>query len=170
MKVLKNILDWLGISIFLALLCVVVLQIIARSVLTISIPWTEELSRFLFIWLTYIGAAIAARKGSNIVIDMLIQKIPNNFRKASEIVIILCSMAVVVVFLVGSWNLIEKTKGVYYSTMPFLSTGWQYAAPVVGFGLILFYFILRLVSIVTGKPIATVKGLDLEEAGKEANE
>lgn len=38
MKVLKNILDWLGISIFLALLCVVVLQIIARSVLTISIP------------------------------------------------------------------------------------------------------------------------------------
>lgn len=77
MKVLKNILDWLGISIFLALLCVVVLQIIARSVLTISIPWTEELSRFLFIWLTYIGAAIAARKGSNIVIDMLIQKIPN---------------------------------------------------------------------------------------------
>ena len=95
---------------------------------------------------------------------------PNKFRKASEIVIILCSMAVVVVFLVGSWNLIEKTKGVYYSTMPFLSTGWQYAAPVVGFGLILFYFILRLVSIVTGKPIATVKGLDLEEAGKEANE
>lgn len=114
--------------------------------------------------------AIAARKGSNIVIDMLIQKIPNKFRKASEIVIIRCSMAVVVVFLVGSWNLIEKTKGVYYSTMPFLSTGWQYAAPVVGFGLILFYFILRLVSIVTGKPIATVKGLDLEEAGKEANE
>lgn len=101
---------------------------------------------------------------------MLIQKIPNKFRKASEIVIILCSMAVVVVFLVGSWNLIEKTKGVYYSTMPFLSTGWQYAAPVVGFGLMLFYFILRLVSIVTGKPIATVKGLDIEEAGKEANE
>lgn len=49
MKVLKNILDWLGISIFLALLCVVVLQIIARSVLTISIPWTEELSRFLYL-------------------------------------------------------------------------------------------------------------------------
>ena len=169
MKLLKNILDWLGISIFLALMCVVVLQIVARSVLAISIPWTEELTRFLFIWLTYIGAAVAARKGSNIVIDMLIQKIPNKIRKASEIVIILSSMAVVVVFLVGSWNLIEKTKGVYYSTMPFLSTGCQYVAPVVGFVLILFYFTLRLVSIVTGKPIETVKGLDLVEAGKEAN-
>lgn len=170
MKVLKNILDWLGISIFLALLCVVVLQIIARSVLTISIPWTEELSRFLFIWLTYIGAAIAARKGSNIVIDMLIQKIPNKFRKASEIVIILCSMAVVVVFLVGSWNLIEKTKGSLLFHHAVLKHRLAVCRTRCGFGLILFYFILRLVSIVTGKPIATVKGLDLEEAGKEANE
>ena len=50
----------------------VTLQIISRY--TALIPawiWTEELSRFLFIWMIMLGAMIAVREGTHFVVDVL---------------------------------------------------------------------------------------------------
>jgi TRAP-type transport system small permease protein len=50
----------------------VTLQIISRY--TALIPawiWTEELSRFLFIWMIMLGAMIGVREGSHFVVDVL---------------------------------------------------------------------------------------------------
>src|SRR4030081_1356022 len=50
----------------------VTLQIISRY--TALIPawiWTEELSRFLFIWMIMMGAMIGVREGSHFVVDVL---------------------------------------------------------------------------------------------------
>ena len=50
----------------------VTLQIISRyTALIPSWIWTEELSRFLFIWMIMLGAMIAVREGSHFVVDVL---------------------------------------------------------------------------------------------------
>ena len=49
----------------------VTLQIVSRY--TALIPawiWTEELSRFLFIWMIMLGAMIAVREGTHFVVDV----------------------------------------------------------------------------------------------------
>ncbi len=48
-----------------------VFQVIARFVLKISAPWTEESARYVFIWMTFVGAAYAAKKKGHIRIDIL---------------------------------------------------------------------------------------------------
>ena len=50
----------------------VTLQIISRyTALIPSWIWTEELSRFLFIWMIMLGAMIGVREGSHFVVDVL---------------------------------------------------------------------------------------------------
>ncbi len=62
----------------LALVAVIFIEVICRYMLFISTAWAEELSRYLFIWLTYIGSAYALDEGGHIEIDVckqLLEKI-----------------------------------------------------------------------------------------------
>lgn len=48
------------------------LQVVSRyTALIPSWIWTEELSRFLFIWMIMLGAMIAVREGTHFVVDVL---------------------------------------------------------------------------------------------------
>ena len=38
----------------------------------ISKPWIDEMTRFIFVWLTYIGGAITVRYGMNISFDLVL--------------------------------------------------------------------------------------------------
>lgn len=56
------------------------IEVVCRYLLFISVPWAEEISRYLFIWLTYIGSAYAVYYGQHTEIDVLAQA----FGKAKE--------------------------------------------------------------------------------------
>jgi TRAP-type transport system small permease protein len=46
-----------------------------------SISWTEELSRYLFVWVVYLGGIATVRKGMNITFDIIIDSLPYKFWK-----------------------------------------------------------------------------------------
>ncbi len=70
------ILRWaVGLMLFV-MVVVVFLQIMVRFALpsvgiVISVPWTEELARYLMIWCIFLGAAAATRSGDLIAMDTL---------------------------------------------------------------------------------------------------
>jgi len=47
-------------------------NVMARYLFGYSIQWAEELSRYSFIWVTFLGAALCSKHGRHIVIDFLI--------------------------------------------------------------------------------------------------
>ena len=69
----------LGIETFLLALITILLvaaifiEVVCRYFLFISAAWAEELTRYLFIWLTYIGSAYAICDNSHTEIDVLKQ-------------------------------------------------------------------------------------------------
>jgi TRAP-type C4-dicarboxylate transport system permease small subunit len=72
LDVYHRLLWWLMVATVAILIVPVTLQIISRY--TALIPawiWTEELSRFLFIWMIMLGAMIAVREGTHFVVDVL---------------------------------------------------------------------------------------------------
>lgn len=70
------------ISIFLlAMVLVVTLQIITRYVFFYSLPWSEELSRYLFIWLILFGACLGIYENREIKIDILDNLFPKKHYK-----------------------------------------------------------------------------------------
>ena len=60
----------LAVVLFVALTVVVSLQVFARWVLPISIIWSEEAARFLFLWVVMLGAALSVRSRRHFVIDV----------------------------------------------------------------------------------------------------
>jgi TRAP-type transport system small permease protein len=67
-----RLLRWLMVATVAILIVPVTLQIVSRyTALIPSWIWTEELSRFLFIWMVMLGAMIAVRDGTHFVVDVL---------------------------------------------------------------------------------------------------
>jgi tripartite ATP-independent transporter DctM subunit len=76
-KAIDRILEAIGIVALVMSIGATLLQVFLRYVLNSPVSWSEELSRFTFIWLTFIAAAIAIRSGEMLVrVDTLILKFP----------------------------------------------------------------------------------------------
>jgi TRAP-type C4-dicarboxylate transport system permease small subunit len=71
LDVYHRLLTWLMVATVAILIVPVTLQVVSRY--TALIPpwiWTEELSRFLFIWMIMLGAMIGVREGTHFVVDV----------------------------------------------------------------------------------------------------
>ena len=64
--------------------------------------WTEELARFIFIWISYLAIPAAIKTRRNIRVDIVYDRLPARFQAISWIVVDICFMALVaVVFYMG---------------------------------------------------------------------
>ena len=59
-------------SLVLGVVVAVLLQVIMRYLFERPNPWTEELSRYFFIWLSLIGSSLAAKRGAHFLFDTVV--------------------------------------------------------------------------------------------------
>jgi TRAP-type C4-dicarboxylate transport system permease small subunit len=74
------------------------LQVIVRLVLdsvgfNLSVPWSEELSRYFMIWLIFLGAAYACRRAQLIALTVVVENIPTPMRRIANVTAALVCIA-----------------------------------------------------------------------------
>ena len=69
MHLVENLHIKLIIILFSALLVIITVAVIARNY-GIPIMWTDELSKILFVWLTFLAAALAVFQGGHLALDL----------------------------------------------------------------------------------------------------
>ncbi len=80
----------------------VTLQIVARFILLVSIPWTDELSRYLMVWSAFVGFGVAYRKGQLIYVGLVKDKLPPRMLRLATILSdILCAIFAVIAVIYG---------------------------------------------------------------------
>ena len=100
-------LSWLLVISVGILIVPVSLQIFSRyTALIPSYIWTEEMARFLFIWMIMIGAMIGVREGTHFEVDLW----PRLGRRAEAAVRLVASLGVLAMALVFVWAGIEFTR------------------------------------------------------------
>ncbi|MGD1818557.1 MAG: TRAP transporter small permease [Pleomorphochaeta sp.] len=82
--------------------CTVFLNVLSRYILEISLPWSEELARFMFIWLSFIGAVIANAQFSHMRLDFIVEKLPVKTAKVVEGISYLVAIVLFVFLFIGS--------------------------------------------------------------------
>lgn len=92
-----------------AIVVLVLLQIISRALIGSSFFWTEELSRFLLIWVTFLGAGVAFQYGAHICVESLFNRLPMHLKKYAQIGIALLCIAFFLVLIVKGYELCERT-------------------------------------------------------------
>lgn len=81
-------------------------QVLTRFVLPEPSSYTEEIARFLLIWIGLLGAAHAYRQSMHLGIDYFVEKLAPAKQKSIRIlVLLLCSLFAISVFIIGGINL-----------------------------------------------------------------
>jgi tripartite ATP-independent transporter DctM subunit len=117
---------------------VVTMQIVCRYILQELPPWSEELSRYLFIWANFVGAGVALARGSHVSIDSLVTRLPVSVRRNLESVVVVLVTTFSLFLLYKGIGTAAAMKGSYSTTMHF-SMAWVFAAlPAAGFIFLLY--------------------------------
>ncbi len=66
---------WVLILFTAAMFVVVGMNVFSRYVLNNSLGWADELARFIFIWISFLGAVIAYHEREHVGLDLLINRI-----------------------------------------------------------------------------------------------
>src|SRR5512141_3015004 len=61
----------------------VVLQVASRYVFNRPTSWSEELARYLFVWITFLGAAVVIRKRRHVDVTVLTDRLPPGAAKVA---------------------------------------------------------------------------------------
>jgi TRAP-type transport system small permease protein len=138
-----------AIALCLALMVVLVFgNVVLRYALNTGITLSEEVSRLLFVWLTFLGAIIAMREHGHLGVDTLVKRLPAAGKKACLVVSILLMLYATWLLLVGSWQQTLINLGVASPAAGF-SMGLLYGVGVlfgVSAGLILLHDLYRVLT------------------------
>jgi TRAP-type transport system small permease protein len=93
-------------SILTAMLATIILQVTARYVINLPLAWTEELARYLFIWLIFIGSSQAMRWGNHIAIGMIADRLPDMIARISALLMHLLIAAFLITLIVMGWRIV----------------------------------------------------------------
>lgn len=143
----------------LGLTVIVALQVVSR-LLKISLPWTEELARFLIVWLTFLGCTLAIYRKSHLSVNFLVDMMPAPLKKACGLLTRLVMLAFFSLLLFYGVRLSALSMG-NLSTSLGWPMGLVYA--VIPFSALLadYYIVLDMLSIV---------GVDVPAYEKEGEE
>lgn len=121
----------------ISMVALISFQIAVRFILTklgytASYPWTEELARYLMVWVVFLGGALAARAGLLIAVLALVNVLPKRGAKLARIISLLCLVAFFVAMAWVGWEWSLFGAGEISPAMK-LSKFWLYLSLPVGF-------------------------------------
>ncbi len=120
----------------LGMVAIVLAQVFCRYVLNDSLAWAEELSKAMMVWVAFLVAPMAMRRGANVRIEMLVEALPARLRIFLSFTIGLAVIWVVSLFLGESVGFWERGKQVTAASMQ-VSMAVFYSIVPVGFAALL---------------------------------
>jgi TRAP-type C4-dicarboxylate transport system permease small subunit len=120
---------------------VVFLQVVYRYVLVRPLYWSEELARYMFVWLSMFGAALGLQKQGHFGLDVFYKMLSDRWRKRAGLLIHLLMGALILVILVQGILLVQKTA-LQDSPAMGIPMSWAYACLPVGAALMAIHLLV----------------------------
>jgi TRAP-type C4-dicarboxylate transport system permease small subunit len=131
---------WALIAILAAMAVMVFANVALRFLTDHSILWVEETSRYLMIWLTFLGAGIVLRYGGHIGIDTLQERMPGAAPAIRAVVfVLLLAFFVAMVWLGGRYVALTWNQTTPVLQIPI---GAVYLAMPIGFALLIVHLLM----------------------------
>lgn len=127
MKAFNKIEEWIGGSLFISMFIILIMQIFSRQILDRPLMWSEELARFIFIYVGMLGVSIGIRNQQHIFIDFLYNKFPKNMQKSVFTIIQFIIMSSIIFFLYFGIFLFKKKAEIEIVALG-ISMKWMYLA------------------------------------------
>ncbi|HWR62375.1 MAG TPA: TRAP transporter small permease, partial [Clostridia bacterium] len=91
---------------------IVLMQVIMRSVFNYSLSWTEELSRYIFIWQVWLGASTALKYNEHIRVELIFTFVKNvKVQRIIKAIANLIWLAFCIFLTSSGWKLVQSMIG-----------------------------------------------------------
>lgn len=91
---------WLIIAMMAAMVAMVFANVVSRYIWNYSYIWAEELSQYLMVWITFLGAGLALREGRHVAVELLQDRLSSKTRLATRHLVAFLIIAFLVVLVV----------------------------------------------------------------------
>lgn len=137
----------------LAIMTVLVfVQVVMRYVFSNSLSWSEELARYIFLWLSWIGASYAVRERSHFRVEMFANMIKGTSRKWFELFVLLVWFVFsLFMAVVGTQLVLFLVETGQTSAAMDVPMSWVYASVPVGCALMTIRLVAEIKKILKGQ-------------------
>ncbi|MDR0578287.1 MAG: TRAP transporter small permease [Candidatus Accumulibacter sp.] len=153
---IMKLLNWVIVLSMVFLVTSISLQILNRFIMKIPMAWTEEYSKYFFVWLAMFGSAKAVREKSHIFVDIMEVLIKGRVSVLCGFAADCVSMVFFVTLFYVSIPWTVKNFGVDTESIPGVALGWFYLCIPLSAALMILFGLE--VMIARGKGIFTNKG------------
>ena len=120
-----RLLEWIIVAALALMVVLVFGNVVLRYAFNSGITLSEELSRWLFVWLTFLGAIVALKEHGHLGSDVLVSRLPRVGKK-------ICLVVGQLLMLYINWL-------VFRGALDQAIINWDVAAPVTGASMAIFY-------------------------------
>jgi TRAP-type C4-dicarboxylate transport system permease small subunit len=146
-----NIVEGVLLVMMVALCVDVFLGVFSRYVLVRTFTWYDEIARLLFVWITFLGAAVGVRRGVHFRLHLLVDRFPRVLQRATAIFGIVVVVGFGWILIQQGWKLVELGQFQQTPVMG-LSKQYIYLSVPVGGALIILYSLPHLWRALRGVP------------------
>ncbi len=127
---------WLTLPLYTLVVLTVFLEVFRRFFLSYSSIWSEEIARYAFIYIAWIGASAAIKERAHIRIDVLLTVLPNKVRTLVYIFgdVVTLILAVIALY----WSMEPVLNSIHFGSVTHglrISQAWFLFAVPLGFGM-----------------------------------
>ena len=119
-------------------------QILFRKI-GVSVDWTEELARVLFLTSVFLSIAVALYENRHIVVDFLLVRLPPRLQVLARIVFDLLIFVFLVSLLRGAAKMTAVTWESYMIAMNWMRTGYLYLAECISIVLMMIFLLAAII-------------------------
>jgi len=151
-----------------ALFVIVIAAIVARYGFGRAVSWTEEVPRYLLIWVSFLGAAVCVVKREHVGFELLFDSLPPRLRRAMAIFIGLLILGFGWITLRYGIVFVEDFGSDLMETIPFTNYWYYPAMPISGF-LMMVFSIKVIIDEVMKADAGAIAGSSVETVGMGEN-
>ncbi len=132
-RALNRLEDWLMVISMALITILITTQVVLRYVFASSFPWAEEVTRFIVIWMSFIGAAMGVRTGAHVSVDLLVTFVPPGWHRPLAATTAVCGLAFAIALVVYGYPIVALTArtGQVSSALQ-LPMAWVYSIFLIG--------------------------------------
>ena len=130
---------------FMAMVAIVIVQVIFRSLSWTIMDWGFEFAAFLFVATIFLGAAVAMRTNEHIRLEFLFNWLSPRPRLVLKLALDMLGAVFLIAVAIGAYQMAGTTWEAHNVNIEWMRTGHYYAALLIGTLLILFYLMANII-------------------------
>ena len=139
MHVLKNGDLYCSIFLLVTILALTSFQVILRYVFSAPLPWGEEVTTHLLVWITFLGGSIVTRREEHIKVTFFVEYLPQRVLVWLFLVFDILIAGFLIAILVGCISVLQKLKLMLLPALQ-ISMNWVFASVPLSAAIMLIYY------------------------------